>query len=296
MPAHMMHLSQSRPRRLRAASSRPSSGRVTTMPRSQGLKRVPRQEGILALDHAGDVRARHEKAHQLATIGREDRHVDLAQLAELLGGSVPGSSCPCGPSWPERPLRPGRHRSWPRVRPRHQSRGASASTTSTRTASAGVSAAGAASAAAATLVGNGVDGVLDLGGGGGHHVGEGVAQLVHALAGEVDLGAQLVGLGVDDGTDTVELVGSGLGAALVGVHGGVPDVIHGVGGHGAALGAGARRPAACRQGCPMRCQRGVPRVKVECLSCSTSLLVLVDELLRRAVVQLTWPRRAARVT
>lgn len=53
-----------------------------------GLKRVPRQEGILALDHADDVRARHEKAHQLATIGREDRHVNLAQLAELLGGSV----------------------------------------------------------------------------------------------------------------------------------------------------------------------------------------------------------------
>ena len=58
--------------------------------------------------------------------------------------------------------------------------------------------------------------------------------------GKVDLGTELVGLGVDGGTDGVELVGHDAGAALVGVNGGVPSVVHGVGRHGAALGAGAR--------------------------------------------------------
>ena len=73
----------------------------------------------------------------------------------------------------------------------------------------------------------------------GDGLGQGGADLVHALAGGVDLGTQLVGGGVDLRTDVGEAVGDGTGAVLVGVDRGIPRVVGGVGRHGAALGTGA---------------------------------------------------------
>ena len=89
------------------------------------------------------------------------------------------------------------------------------------------------------LVGNAVHGVLNLHRGVLDNVRKGVAQLVHALAGQVNLGTKLIGLGVDRGAHAVELVVDDLGAVLIGVDGRVPRVVHGIGGHGAALGARA---------------------------------------------------------
>ena len=90
-----------------------------------------------------------------------------------------------------------------------------------------------------------LDGVLDHDVGGRRHVAarngvvELLAQLVHALAGQVDLGAQVVGLGVDHRAKVIHRSTGLLGAVLVGVAHIVPGVVGDIGSHGAGLGARA---------------------------------------------------------
>lgn len=91
-----------------------------------------------------------------------------------------------------------------------------------------------------------LDGVLDHDVGGRRHVAarngvvELLAQLVHALAGQVDLGAQVVGLGVNHRAKVIHRSTGLLGAVLVGVAHIVPGVVSDIGSHGAGLGTRAR--------------------------------------------------------
>ena len=66
---------------------------------------------------------------------------------------------------------------------------------------------------------------------GGRHVAgrnglvDGLAQLIHALTGEVDLGAELIGLGIDHGTEVVHGRADLLGTLLIEVAGVIPRVV-----------------------------------------------------------------------
>ncbi len=66
-----------------------------------------------------------------------------------------------------------------------------------------------------------------------------LAQLIHTLAGQIDLGAQVIGLGIDHRAEVIHRGTGLLGAVLVGVAHIVPGVVGDIGSHGAGLGARA---------------------------------------------------------
>ena len=73
------------------------------------------------------------------------------------------------------------------------------------------------------------DGVVEL-----------LAQLVHALTGQVDLGAQVIGLGIDHRTEIADSGAGLLGTMLVRVAHVIPGVVSDIGSHGAGLSTRAR--------------------------------------------------------
>ena len=95
-------------------------------------------------------------------------------------------------------------------------------------------------------LGVGLGGVLDHDVGSGRHVAardgvvELLAQLIHTLAGQVNLGAQVIGLGIDHRAEVVDRGAGLLGTVLVGIAHVIPSVVGDIGSHGAGLGTRAR--------------------------------------------------------